>query len=97
MQSIRHVSRLAASRAYHAPHRASSNISGGSMGRAWQDKEHAAESQYFNKRDAELLAQLATKLHAQTAVRFRKIPSIIHPRASGRIPNLPFSFHRTIY
>lgn len=38
------------------------------MGRAWADKEHAAESQYFNKKDAELLAQLAGKLKNHTAV-----------------------------
>lgn len=48
--------------------RASSNISGGSMGKAWADKEHAAEAQYFNKKDAELLAQLAGKLKNHTAV-----------------------------
>lgn len=39
------------------------------MGKAWSDKEHAAEAQYFNKKDAELLAKLANKLHAHTAVR----------------------------
>lgn len=46
----------------------SSNIAGGSMGRAWADKEHAAEAQYFNKKDAELLSNLANKLHNHTAV-----------------------------
>lgn len=48
----------------------SANISGGSMGRAWADKEHAAESQYFNKKDAELLHELAAKLHKHTAVSY---------------------------
>lgn len=69
MQSLRHVPRLVARRGLVSQLRANSNISGGSMGRAWQDKEHAAESSYFNKKDAELLAKLAGKLHAQTAVR----------------------------
>lgn len=36
------------------------------MGKKWADKEHAAESQFFNKRDAELLQQLASKLHSHT-------------------------------
>eukprot|EP00171_Calliarthron_tuberculosum_P005900 IDg5900t1 len=44
-----------------------SNIAGGSMGKAWADKEHAAENQYFSRQDAENLAKLATKLHLQTA------------------------------
>lgn len=47
----------------------SSNISGGSMGKAWADKEHAAENQYFNQKDAETLAKLASKLKNHTAVR----------------------------
>lgn len=45
-----------------------SNISGGSMGKAWADKEHAQENQYFSKQDAQNLAKLAEKLHLQTAV-----------------------------
>lgn len=36
-------------------------------GKAWADKEHAAENQYFNQEDAKKLAELAQKLHAQTA------------------------------
>lgn len=48
------------------------------MGRAWADKEHAAESQYFNKRDAELLAKLADKLHATTAVCLRIFTDQFH-------------------
>lgn len=40
------------------------------MGKAWADKEHAAENQYFNKKDAEVLAKLADKLKNHTAVRF---------------------------
>lgn len=39
------------------------------MGKAWADKEHAVENQYFNKRDVEVLAQLAAKLKNHTAVR----------------------------
>lgn len=70
MQTVRHLPRLAARRVNVSQLRTNGNISGGGMGRTWQDKERAAESTYFNKRDAELLAQLATKLHAQTAVRF---------------------------
>lgn len=70
MQSLRAASRIGAvgplSRS--APLRASSNISGGSMGRSWADREHAEETMYFNKRDAELLSKLANKLHKQTAV-----------------------------
>ncbi len=46
------------------------NISGGSMGRAWADREHAAENQYFSKQEAEHLAQLAQKLQKLTAVSF---------------------------
>lgn len=46
----------------------SSNISGGSLGKAWADKEHAAENQYFNQKDAEVLARLADKLKNHTAV-----------------------------
>lgn len=45
------------------------NISGGSMGKAWSDKEHAAESQYFNQQDAKMLEKLAKKLQTQTTVR----------------------------
>lgn len=48
-----------------------SNIAGGSMGKAWADKEHAAENQYFSRQDAENLAKLASKLHMQTAVSLR--------------------------
>lgn len=44
----------------------STGIAGGSMGKAWQDKEHAAETAYFNKKDAETLAELAKKLHLHT-------------------------------
>lgn len=44
------------------------------MGKAWADKEHAAENQYFNRKDAEVLAALAKKLEAHAAVSF--IPSI---------------------
>lgn len=36
------------------------------MGRAWADKEHAAENQYFSKQDADNLAKLAAKLHQHT-------------------------------
>lgn len=50
----------------HAQTRQSTNIAGGSMGQKWAEKEHAAESQYFNKKDAELLAKLADKLHNHT-------------------------------
>lgn len=52
----------------------SSNIAGGSLGKAWADKEHAAENQYFNKKDAEVLAQLANKLKNHTAVSRRPRP-----------------------
>lgn len=57
----------------------STNISGGSMGRAWADKEHAAESQYFNKKDAELLQQLAAKLHKHAQVCFSPLLARIPP------------------
>eukprot|EP00177_Eucheuma_denticulatum_P005577 GFKZ01010138.1.p1 GENE.GFKZ01010138.1~~GFKZ01010138.1.p1 ORF type:complete len:112 (+),score=18.97 GFKZ01010138.1:168-503(+) len=71
MQSIRSIRRLPP----HLVHRtllrplssSGGNISGGAMGKAWADKEHAAENQYFNKKDAEVLAQLAQKLRNQTA------------------------------
>lgn len=66
------------------PLRASSNISGGSMGRSWADKEHAEESKFFNKRDAELLAQLASKLQKQAAVRFFSCPFYVHHRTQSR-------------
>lgn len=46
----------------------STNISGGSMGKAWSDKEHAAENVHFNREEAKLLEKLAKKLHAQTTV-----------------------------
>lgn len=67
MQSIRAIQSLRAlsSLSRSTPIRlnsSSSNISGGSMGRAWADKEHAAEKQYFNKKDAENLAKLVDKL-----------------------------------
>lgn len=68
MNQLRTISRLPIRlNAIHV--RACSNISGGSMGRAWADKEHAAEKSYFNKKDAEVLAELAKKLHNHTAVR----------------------------
>ncbi|PXF49597.1 hypothetical protein BWQ96_00667 [Gracilariopsis chorda] len=70
MQSLRAIQRLSAparslSRAT-AIRMSSSDIASGSMGRAWKDREHAAETQYFNKRDAEILHELAKKLKAQT-------------------------------
>lgn len=69
MQSFR-VLQTASTLARRSPffRSTSSNIAGGSMGRAWADKEHAAEAQYFNKKDAEILAQLADKLKNHTQV-----------------------------
>lgn len=51
----------------------STNIAGGGLGKAWADKEHAAENQYFNQKDAEVLAKLASKLKNHTAVRLAAV------------------------
>mmetsp|Transcript_12188 Transcript_12188/g.20808 ORF Transcript_12188/g.20808 Transcript_12188/m.20808 type:complete len:126 (-) Transcript_12188:291-668(-) len=40
------------------------NVGSGSMGRTWEDKEHAAEAVYFKKEERELLKKLAKKMHA---------------------------------
>ncbi|CAN8064826.1 unnamed protein product [Agarophyton chilense] len=70
MQSLRAIQRATASVRVlgrtTTVRMSSGDISGGSMGRAWKDREHAAESQYFNKKDADLLHELAKKLKAQT-------------------------------
>lgn len=39
------------------------------MGKAWADKEHAQENQYFSKQEAANLAKLASKLEKLTSVR----------------------------
>lgn len=58
---------LAARAAAPAARRQMSGVSGGSMGRAWKDREHAAEELYFSKQDAEALAKLAQKMHGHAA------------------------------
>lgn len=71
MRSVRNSARPAVFNSVRAAVVApySTNISGGSMGKAWADKEHAHENQYFNQEDAKKLAELAKKLHVQTTVR----------------------------
>lgn len=83
MQSLRVAHRVAARvastqvrPATPALMRANANIAGGSMGRSWADKEHAAETQFFNKKDAELLAKLAGKLQNHTAVCIYDVPLV---------------------
>jgi pyrroline-5-carboxylate reductase len=50
-----------------------SGISGGSMGSSWKERERAAEELYFSKRDAEALADLARKMHAQATPSAEKV------------------------
>lgn len=73
MQSIRVINRALGPARYlklGIPIRMSGDISSGSMGRAWKDREHAAETKYFNKKDAEVLAELAKKLQNHTQVSY---------------------------
>ncbi len=66
MRAVRYAARPALFNTARAAY--SANIAGGSMGKAWADKEHAHENQYFNQEDARKLAELAKKLHVQTTV-----------------------------